>query len=170
MHHILVPERETHTETRSWHQWSNHHGVSFWLRLTHPTCLLSAVQSTCLPWLADGQMFGLWGEEVTPPGVLCPVIGCHTQLPKVGKSDFLASVGVRPGIMWKGEGFNCRCKCVCLSSHSHCLSCSRLSLSLPVFLQLQPSYLPLVIGQSLCPAAVTSRLFCLLTKLPCCSC
>lgn len=39
---------------------------------------------------ADRQMFGLRGEEVTPPGVLSPVIGCHTRLPKVGKSDFLA--------------------------------------------------------------------------------
>lgn len=31
---------------------------------------------------------------MTPLGVLSPVIGCHTQLPKVGKSDFLASVSM----------------------------------------------------------------------------
>lgn len=46
---------------------------------------LSAVLSSCLPSLSDRQMFGLRGEEVTPLGVLSPVIGCHTQLPKVGK-------------------------------------------------------------------------------------
>lgn len=92
--------------------------ISFWLPLL--ACLsLSSVLSTCLSWLSDRQMFGLWGEKVTPLGVLSPVIGCHTQLPKVGKSDFLASTnieGVRPGIIWQGEGFNCRCKCVCLTS------------------------------------------------------
>lgn len=146
----------------SWQQWGSHRGVSFWLRL-NPTRLLSAVQSTCLPRLSDGQMFGLWGEEVTPPGALCPVIGCHTQLPKVGKSDFLASVGVRPGIMWKGEGFNCSGKCVRLSSHWHCLSLSRLSLSLPVCFQVHPSFLPQVSGRPLCAAVVTWRLFCLHT-------
>lgn len=31
---------------------------------------------------------------MTPLGVLSPVIGCHTQLPKVGKSDFLASMNM----------------------------------------------------------------------------
>lgn len=92
--------------------------ISFWL-LSLACLPLSTVLSTCLSWLSDRQMFGLWGEKVTPLGVLSPVIGCHTQLPKVGKSDFLASTnieGVRPGIIWQGEGFNCRCKCVCLTS------------------------------------------------------
>lgn len=79
---------------------------------------------------ADRQMFGLRGEEVTPPGVLSPVIGCHTRFPKVGKSDILAllwtcgrrEVGGGWGWGWvdnmaKVTGFNSRRKSVCLTPH-----------------------------------------------------
>lgn len=103
--------------------WDNQHGKpSFWIS-SGPLWLayLPLSCSVYLPplsvWRADVWAVR-WGGDSTGSPLLSNWLS-HTasQSWQIGFLGIHEHVGVRPGIMWQGEGFNCRCKCACLTSH-----------------------------------------------------
>lgn len=101
---------------------SEQFGSVFFYHSGLPVSLPSAPLSNLPPltvWQADVWAARWGGDSVGSPlpgNWLSHTASQSWQIGFLGIREHVGEGG-RPGIIWQGEGFNCRCKCVCLTSH-----------------------------------------------------
>lgn len=89
-----------------------------WFAVSLPSAPLSNLPPLTV-WQAD-VWAARWGGDSAgsplPGNWLSHTASQSWQIGFLGIREHVGEGG-RPGIIWQGEGFNCRCKCVCLTSH-----------------------------------------------------